>query len=106
MNKIYETLLHAISELESMSDIETCTPDGGPSEEENLRKAIYLTAACAIMYEIYPSLEKTPELKKLFVENQLLDRINRRILHITMSDLAYPTDEEVIEAGKAILEAR
>ena len=103
-----EMLEYCIKQLEKMSDIPDCSPENYPGEpdemmiEEITHKAIHITAACAVIRENYYKAPKTPDIDGL---GKIIEKIEKRILSITDSDLPYPTSEEVIDAGKKILKA-
>lgn len=97
----YSVLGYALKMLGEMKD----KPDPDPDVdwgEDAVQKAIPMTTAAGLIHSLHDDVENK-ELQDFLHETKLLKRIDRRILHITESDIPYPKSEELIKAGKMIL---
>lgn len=104
MIRARKILAEAIEQLEKTSSIPASTPDNGHCADKNVHKAIIITAAASVLHSVYPHLDESPEIERTLIENGLRDRIDKRILRITMYDVPYPTAEEILDACKVMLE--
>lgn len=62
-----------------------------------------ITAAAAVLHALYPRLAENAEIQKTLIYNGLRDRIDQRILRITVSEAPYPTEDEIVAAAMAVL---